>query len=55
MAWGETSVWIDGTENDPLYQNMLDDAESAPERNAKRKKIVRPAEMPWEMSRQGIL
>lgn len=55
MAWGETSVWLDGVENDPLYQNMLDDAESALERNSRRKKIVTPAEMPWEMSRQGLL
>ncbi len=55
MAWGETSVWLDGTDNDALYQNMLDDAEAAPERDAKRKKIITPTEMPWEMSRQGIL
>jgi quercetin dioxygenase-like cupin family protein len=55
MAWGESSVWLSGVDNDPLYQNMLDDAESAPARNAERKKIVRPAEMPWEMSPQGIL
>jgi quercetin dioxygenase-like cupin family protein len=38
-----------------LYQHMLDDAASAPTRNAKRRKIVRPAEMPWEMARQGLL
>ncbi|POF34505.1 cupin domain-containing protein [Roseibium marinum] len=55
MAWGETGVWIDGEENMPLYQNLLDDAASAPERNARRNKIVRPDEMPWEMSRQGLL
>jgi quercetin dioxygenase-like cupin family protein len=55
VAWGETSVWLDGTENDALYQNLLDDAASAPQRDAKRKKIVTPSEMPWEMSRQGIL
>jgi len=55
MAWDETSVWIEGEKNDPLYQNMLDDAATAPERNAKRKKVVTPAEMPWEMSRQGLL
>ena len=55
MAWDETAVWIDGKQNDPLYQNMLDDAKTAPERNAKRKKVVTPQEMPWEMSRQGIL
>jgi quercetin dioxygenase-like cupin family protein len=55
VAWGEASVWLDGADNDALYQNMLDDAESAPDRDAKRKKIITPAEMPWEMSRQGIL
>lgn len=55
MAWGETSTWIAGDENRALYQALLDDAASAPERNAKRKKVVRPAEMPWEMARQGLL
>lgn len=55
MAWDETSVWIDGNENNPLYQNMLDDATTAPERNASRRKVVTPQEMPWEMSRQGLL
>ncbi len=55
MAWGETKVWIDGTENAPLYQHLLDDAAARPARDAERKKIVRPHEMPWEMSRQGLL
>ncbi len=55
MAWGETKAWLTGKNNKPLYQNLLDDATEAPARNAKRKKIVTPAEMPWEMSRQGIL
>ncbi|MDO7733204.1 MAG: cupin domain-containing protein, partial [Paracoccaceae bacterium] len=53
--WGETSAWIDGTENQNLYQQLLDDAETAPERNAERKKVVHPHEMPWEMARQGLL
>lgn len=55
MAWGETAAWIQGDENKALYQALLDDAISAPGRNATRKKVVRPAEMPWEMSRQGLL
>ncbi len=55
MAWGEAKTWLDGTRNEPLYQALLDDATEAPSRNAKRKKIITPAEMPWEMSRQGIL
>lgn len=55
MAWGENTRWIAGGDNKALYQALLDDATEAPARNALRKKIVRPAEMPWEMSRQGLL
>ncbi len=41
--------------NENLYQRLLDDAETAPTRNAGRRKLIHPAEMPWEMSRQGLL
>ena len=55
MAWGESKTWLTGRDNQALYQALLDDAESAPVRNSKRKKVVHPSEMPWELSRQGIL
>ncbi|OGA21127.1 MAG: hypothetical protein A3I02_10045 [Betaproteobacteria bacterium RIFCSPLOWO2_02_FULL_67_26] len=55
MAWGEAKAWLKGKTSGRLYQNLLDDAMSAPARNAKRKKIVRPDDMVWEMSRQGLL
>ena len=55
MAWTETASWLEGTGNERLYQRLLDDAQDAPSRNSRRKKIVRPADMPWEMSRQGLL
>ena len=55
MAWDESKVWTKGTLSQPLYQHLLDDATEQPERDAKRKKIVKPEEMPWEMSRQGLL
>jgi quercetin dioxygenase-like cupin family protein len=55
MAWGESAAWLEGEQNGALYQDLLDHAESAPARDAKRKKIIRPSEMPWEMARQGIL
>ena len=55
MAWGESKTWMTGTENQPLYQDLLDEATAAPVNNAKRKKVVHPAEMPWEMARQGLL
>ncbi len=55
MAWGESKAWMTGSTNQELYQGLLNDAEAAPVRNAKRKKVVHPSEMPWEMSRQGLL
>ena len=55
MAWSEAKAWLQGTAHQNLYQQLLDDAASAPARNKKRKKIVTPADMPWELSRQGIL
>ena len=55
MAWGESKVWMKGTANQTLYQDLLDDAAEQPARNAKRKKVVTPEDMPWEMSRQGLL
>ena len=55
MAWRESKVWMKGTATQKLYQELLDDATSQPARNAKRKKIIRPEDMPWEMSRQGLL
>lgn len=55
MAWGESTAWMTGSENQDLYQDLLNDASAAPVRNSKRKKVVHPNEMPWEMSRQGLL
>ena len=55
MAWGESKVWMHGTASQKLYQELLDNAAGQPVRNAKRKKVVRPEDMPWEMSRQGLL
>jgi quercetin dioxygenase-like cupin family protein len=55
MAWGESGAWMQGAGNERLYQKLLDEARDAPSRNARRRKVIRPDEMPWEMSRQGIL
>ena len=55
MAWSESKAWLKGKTSGKLYQGMLDDVANAPARNAKRKKIVHPEEMPWEMARQGLL
>lgn len=55
MAWDESKAWIAGKEQGKYYQGLLDDANQMAARNAKRHKIVRPENMPWEMSRQGLL
>lgn len=55
MAWGESKTWMKGTASQKLYQDLLDDAQGAPLRNAKRKKVLHPEDMPWEMARQGLL
>jgi quercetin dioxygenase-like cupin family protein len=55
MAWGEAKTWKRGAASAKIYQGILEDALTAPARNAKRKKIVHPEDMPWEMSRQGLL
>ncbi|OGA13050.1 MAG: hypothetical protein A3H32_06805 [Betaproteobacteria bacterium RIFCSPLOWO2_02_FULL_63_19] len=55
MAWSESKAWLKGTASRKLYQALLDDAQGAPVRNAKRKKLVHPEDMPWEMARQGLL
>src|SRR3981189_2362588 len=55
MAWGESKTWKRGSANQKLYQGLLDNALEAPARNAKRRKVLHPEDMPWEMSRQGLL
>jgi quercetin dioxygenase-like cupin family protein len=55
MAWDEAKAWMSGTLNQKLYQDLLEDAATKPVRNSRRRKVVHPEEMPWEMSRQGLL
>jgi len=55
MTWGESKAWKRGSANQKLYQSLLDNAMQAAARNARRRKILRPEDMPWEMSRQGLL
>ena len=55
MAWDESKAWLKGAANGKLYEGLLEDAATAPARFAKRKKVVHPEEMPWEMARQGLL
>ena len=55
MAWDEAKTWLAGSAQGKHYQSLLEEATEAPKRNAQRRKVVHPDEMPWEMSRQGLL
>jgi len=55
MSWGESKAWLRGGAQQKLYQSLLENAAQAPARNSKRRKVLHPEEMPWEMSRQGLL
>src|SRR3984885_2726742 len=55
MAWEEAGAWMSGTLSQGLYQGLLEHAETLPARMSRRKKILHPEDMPWEMSRQGLL
>jgi quercetin dioxygenase-like cupin family protein len=55
MSWGESKAWMRGSAHQKLYQSLLDNAMQAAGRNAKRRKILHPEDMPWEMARQGLL
>src|SRR5947208_2926352 len=51
MAWGESKAWMRGSAHQKLYQSLLENAMQAPARNAKRRKILHPEDMPWEVKR----
>jgi quercetin dioxygenase-like cupin family protein len=55
MAWDESKAWKRGRHNQKLYQGKLEEAAGAAARNAKRRKILHPEDMPWELSPQGLL
>ncbi len=53
--WGEYAKWLAGDDNIPYYKELLDEATEMPVRNATRKKILKPHELPFENSPQGLL
>jgi gentisate 1,2-dioxygenase len=55
MAWDESQAWLSGSNNGNLYGTLLQEATDLPKCNAQRRKVVHPEDMPWEMSRQGLL
>jgi quercetin dioxygenase-like cupin family protein len=55
MAWEEAGKWQQGDNTGTFYHDLLTDALEKQARDQNRKKIIKPHEMPWEMSRQGLL
>jgi gentisate 1,2-dioxygenase len=55
VSWGEYEKWKQGGDSGEMYRHLLEDAKAKPVRDAKRKKIVKPHEFPWENSPHGLL
>ena len=55
MGFEESKAWLAGKQNAKYYGQALADAAERPLRDATRKKIITPEEMPWEMSRHGLI
>jgi len=55
MAWGESKVWQRGTQTSDFYRRLLVDAAERPARAAKQRRLLKPDDMPWELSPHGLL
>jgi uncharacterized RmlC-like cupin family protein len=53
--WDEYRAWQQGVETGEYYEHLLHDATTAPERNAKKDKVVKPAHQPWENAPHGLI
>ena len=55
VPWGEYAKYLQGEKTGKYYNELVEEATNAPEVNAKRPKIVKPKDMPWENSPHGLL
>src|ERR1700735_419985 len=55
VPWGEYLKYLQGEKTGKYYNELVEEATNAPANNAKRPKIVNPADMPWENSPHGLL
>ena len=55
VPWDEWINYLQGDVSGRFYDEQLDEATNAPERNAARPKVVKSAQMPWENSPHGLL
>ncbi len=55
MPWQESTTWRRGILEADYFRRLLRDAAERPATSATRKRIVRPEEMPWELSPHGLM
>ncbi len=55
VPWDEYRAYLQGNLSGSYYEELLDEAATADERNADRPKVVKSSQMPWENSPHGLL
>jgi quercetin dioxygenase-like cupin family protein len=55
IPWDEYNAYLQGNLSGSYYDELLDEATHAAERNADRPKVIKSAQMPWENSPHGLL
>ena len=55
VPWDEYNNYLTGDLTGKFYDELLDEATNAPDVNAKRPKVVKASQMPWENSPHGLL
>jgi quercetin dioxygenase-like cupin family protein len=53
--WDEYRAYLQGNLSGSYYDELLDEAATAAERNADRPKVIKSSQMPWENSPHGLL
>jgi quercetin dioxygenase-like cupin family protein len=55
MPWGESTAWQRGQLQSDFFRRLLADAAERPARAARRRRLLHPQDMPWELSPHGLL
>jgi hypothetical protein len=55
FPWDEYGKYLQGNLSGSYYDEMLEEAATADERNADRPKVIKSSQMPWENSPHGLL
>jgi quercetin dioxygenase-like cupin family protein len=55
VPWDEYVAYLQGNLSGSYYDELLDEAATAAERNADRPKVIKSSQMPWENSPHGLL